>query len=304
MYDRSRHVSESYLLAESVRPALEARAQTLRQELNTAGCDRAVRPFMTMISEQVQAGINMSIPDCIRLIKHGAWLTIYEAVNEETSYTGDALEQEVQARLTTRGTDWYECRKKIEQMLKFSHDTHYAALNVGGVGAQRYGDCCVLINWSKWRAVSTCFGGDTLRSTFASDGTDVVDTQEVLKSFAIGQDLDKVALLSYEHSLRTYATPKAGPLRRPPAFDEQEMRTAIESSDFLVELHLHGRVTIDQVRGVVITKSRQTELWNQYLAWEGANKPMTHAFEAARYFVELSDLLEEHHITLKTVGGS
>lgn len=40
------------------------------------------------------------------------------------------------------------------------------------------------------------------------------------------------------------------------------------------------------------------------LAWEGSGRPLTHTFEAARYFVELADLLEEHHIALKTAGGS
>lgn len=297
--------SASYQLAMKGRPALVARVETLIKALNGAGCDAATYAFLHFLTDRGQAGINMSIRNCLRFLKSGAWLSIYEAVHEETGKVGDELEVAVRQRLEAKGVDWYERRKHIEKLFRFDHHTHYAALNVGGEGAQRYGDCCVLIDWPRWSSISTCFGGDTLREHFTTEGELLAVDTEMLQLFAIGKDLDKLALIKHEQSLRMHAKPPSGPPLYPPGFNQAQMRNVMEGDDSLIELHLHGAVTDADVRAIVMSQKRVDELWRGWWEWEAAGKPKTHRFESVRYFVELNALIESNpKIRLITPEGS
>ena len=67
---------------------------------------------------------------------------------------------------------WYRPRRRFDRLLKFTHKTHYAALNLGS-GGPDYGEFCVKFGPSTPLEFTTCFAGDPLRLIFDDDGNEL-----------------------------------------------------------------------------------------------------------------------------------
>src|SRR5689334_11469795 len=62
--------------------------------------------------------------------------------------------------------------------------THYAAFNLGGAGAHRYGRCCVVFDLRYWAPFHTCYAGDSIRACFQVDKSPALSEEEILAGFA------------------------------------------------------------------------------------------------------------------------
>lgn len=272
---------EAYNLAVTLRTDLERRYAETKRRLVEGGRRNEVRALSSMIKDGT-ASINMSMPNLNRFLKSGQWLNIYEATSWETGMTGNELEEEVSRRIP----DFHRQRRTIEKLLRFGHDAHYAALNLGGAGPQRYGVCCVVLNVKNWLPFYTCFGGDPIRACFDSEGRQVLTDAEILSNFAVGEDAHRIAIIRHEEYLRG-----AGP-----ALDPAEVRAIVEASDSLIELHRHGPVNRRDVVSVNMSRERRGHYWDLARRASSAPSPYALEFDAVPYFTEMIQLLDSHGI--------
>src|SRR5262249_44030263 len=142
--------------------------------------------------------------------------------------------------------DWTARRQAIERLLRFAPDVHYASLAFGGAPEARYGgECCVVLDLEHWQPRATCFGGDPLRTCFDVTGNQVPDEQ-VLELFAVADDWVDLLLLRQEGYIQALS-------HGIPGIDPQQVRAVLEDPDTMLEAHLHGPVTADQVKKVLVS---------------------------------------------------
>jgi hypothetical protein len=235
----------------------------------------------------------MSLASLVRLLEEGTHLSRYEATAKLTGKLGEELEREVEGQIP----EWYAKRKMVESTLRFGHDAHYAALNVGGKGAARHGVCCVVLDPAYWLPRSTCFGGDSLLSCFSKEGRQVLDESEILSRFSVGEDYDKMAVVTHHAVLRAQR-------ERGTAVDLQALRSSLEDSENLVEFHLHGQVEVSQIVRVIMPRDRHDSLWGRVNQFETEGRPETEQFDSVRYFMKANQLLDLNHIPLVIAEGS
>lgn len=276
-------VPPAYDLALSLRRALRLRYDAVEQAISCTGRKGLLVAFKAAI-QKGSASINMTLPDCTRFLRTGVWLNIYEVAANETGKTGEDLEREVASRISK----WYAQRRRINELFNFGVDTHYAALNLGGAGAQHYGTCCVVFDLDRWKPFFTCFGGDTIRACFDSTGAQVQDDREILQKFAVGDDRVAVSVVRYLDYLND---DKVG-------LDLSELRGILEDSESLIELHQHGPVSRDQVLRIVIPRKRGIAL--RELARRSATvpQPLPQEFDQVPFFLELNRLASLYDIPL------
>jgi hypothetical protein len=229
----------------------------------------------------------MSVPSLVRFMEEGAWLNVYESTAKKTGLEGDELRQAVGNRLR----EFKRQRLKIDQMFRFELDTHYATLNLGGLGPRRYGPCCVVFDLKHWAPYHTCFAGDSIRACFDSAGESVLDDDAVLAKFGIGEDADRLAVIRHCKMLE----------RQWFCLDPCEVRHIVEDEDSLLELHLHGPVTRSQVQEVRIAREN-FHSWRSLLerydpsskSWEFDLVPSLH---------RMKELVEEYDVPLVLADG-
>lgn len=185
----------AYSLAERLKPDLIRRFAELELEFKANGHSNLLETFQALIRKG-QPAINMNLTECIRFLTSGRWLNIYEAIQRDTNKTGDALEQAVKERIPKS----YAIRSKINTLLQFRHDTHFASLNVGGAGATNYGVCCVIFDLKRWR-YSTCFDANFMQH-LEDDAEQSVNDKNVLRGLGTIEDIDKLATLKYADAIR------------------------------------------------------------------------------------------------------
>ncbi len=289
--------SAAYALALTVRARLKRRVADLQQDLETKDCTPVLRAFDDLVRRTPHVGINMSIASCLRMWRYGAWLNIYEATGRDAAHNDETMEEELRRRLHTDGRDYFARRHAVEQLLRFTRNTHYAALNVGGPGVARYGKCCVLFDLSRWEPHATCFAGDSLRTCYNLKGERILSDEEMLDLFAVGDDWWDATIVRHAGFLEQLGEERRG-------FSRSRARRQVESSNAPIELHLHGPVTVDQVCKVIMSEQDATELWDQYFAWEKGRRSDSDDIEQALDFVQLSLLLRERGIAIEHPEGS
>ena len=182
-----------------------------------------------------------------------------------------------------------ELRLAIDRLFRFRRDTHYASLNLGGNGPHaRYGVCCATFALSHWLPFHTCFAGDSILACFDASGHRALTREGALDRFATGEDLSRLAVLRFENFLRRQRI-------RP---DLVAMRARIEGPETMIELHLHGPVTRNQISEVRMPRDRYEQLSG--LSEELARDPSSLARELdpARAFDQLRKALVRHQIPL------
>lgn len=250
-------------------------------------CDRgnALRGFRAILSRG-RAAINMPIPKLVRFLEEGGYLNVYEFVARETGLAGEDLDQAVEARLRELGP----LRRRIDRLFDFQPDTHYAALNLGGAGASRYGRCCVVFDLRHWAPFHTCYAGDSIRSCFQADQGPALSEEEILASFAAGEDLDRLAVVHWEPSL--------GDPARDPCLQPGEVRDIVEAEDSILEIHLHGPVTRDRIQEVLLPRNDYRHLRDLAQRAKGHPPPLPWEFDEAEPFHQMLELLERLEIPL------
>jgi hypothetical protein len=279
-----------YRRALAGRDRLRNRFEKSCEQLKHCGRGSALRSFRAILSRG-RAAINMPIPKLVRFLEEGGYLNIYELVARETGLTGEDLDNAVEARLRDLGP----LRRRIDRLFHFQPDTHYAALNLGGAGALRYGRCCVVFDLRHWAPFHTCYAGDSIRSCFLADRRPAFPEEEVLARFGIGEDLDRIATVHWEASL---AEPT-----RDPCFQPGEVRAIVEAEDSILEIHLHGPVTRDRVQEVLMLRNDYRHLRDLVQRAKGHSSPLPWEFDEVEPFHQMLELLESFEIPLVLAEG-
>ena len=281
-----RRIPRAYALSKRGQAALVAKLHRLEYELSLSHASHRLVGFLQIINSGF-ASINMSLANCVRFVETGQWLNIYEAEAVRTGKSGAALFRHVQRKIPK----WFNRRRTIERLLRFRLDTHYASLNVGGAGPTRYGVCCVELDPKLCEPYCTCFSGDTLRAVFDEYGTRILGDDEILEKFAAHGDIAALAAIGWSHLLSSES----------PAISEGLVKNALEASDSVIEIHVHGPVYRTHVRRVVMERKDLDSLWDLTCRSErfhGRNPPQE--FDAVPHFKRLLNLLEIHGIPLVT----
>ena len=244
--------------------------------------------FEYIIGES-DVAINMTIPTCVDFLTNGKYFNIYELARWETKKSGKALEEEVKRR----SGNFYFMRKAIEKRLGFSRKTHYASLNVGGTGASRYGECCVIFNKKKWENKMTSFGGDSILTCFDNNGSFVLSSNDLKTLFTIDKATHKLAVIKRKEHIAKINSP---------ALKIKDIISIMESDDSIIEFHIHNEINTEDIREIRIPSKRYRELWN--LTEEASLKkpPLARQYDIVPYFKNFIKLSLDNSIPLKELG--
>jgi hypothetical protein len=275
--------TEAYERASAGRPGVLARYEEVRKRLKAAGQSGSLRGFLAILSRG-KASINMPIPKLVRFIEEGGYLSIYEFVARETGLADEDLERAVQERLGEFGP----LRLKLDQTFHFGSDTHYAAFNLGGAGALRFGCCCAVFDLRHWAPHFTCYGGDSIRACCDAEKNLMLGEEEILEKFSVGEDLEKLAAIRWERSLN----------RLGPGVDPAWVRDILEAEDSLLEVHLHGPVTRDRIQEIRLRRRDYNHLCALADRASGLTGPVPWELDNVEPFRELLALLDRFEIPL------
>lgn len=226
----------------------------------------------------------MELRELILFLETGRWLNRYEVAALQTGKKGRALRDEVAQRLS----EWGPPRLAVEALLALGPATHYAYLNIGGIGPSYYGPCCVVLEMRRWDTRATCFRGDTLRGSWQRSASALLAEDQVTSRFAAAQDLALLAVAEYEDFLAGQRF----------CLDRSAARALLGAEGTLMELHLPGPVARNQILEVRISKKKFVELCA--LAHKLGRAPSSDAmeFDEARAFQAVLDLLDRYEVPL------
>lgn len=273
----------AHVRAASGRDRLLERFGVAEERLRREGRGSALRSFRTVVARG-RVAINMPIPKLVRVVEEGAYLNIYEFVARDTGLSGADLEREVGERLGEFGP----LRLELDRLFHFEHDTHYAALNLGGAGALRYGCCCVVFDLRHWAPFHTCFAGDSIRTCCTRDKKKIVDDEVILLSFAIGEDAERLAVIQQERFLG----------RPEHCVDPLDLRSLLEADDSLIEIHLHGSVTRDRIQEIRLSRADYRRLRDLEGRFDDARGPLPWIFDEVEPFRQMLEVLDRFEIPL------
>jgi hypothetical protein len=92
------------------------------------------------VSVGARVSVNMKPATLARFLDGEPRRNIFEVAAEESARTEQTLEEVLRGRLK----EWYARRVEFEARAGAGRHFHYGALNVGGMGAPRYGRLCVI----------------------------------------------------------------------------------------------------------------------------------------------------------------
>lgn len=274
---------KAYALALSLRPRVLARIEALKLELTDEKKLGNLNALLSLLAGH-KYGINMSIVRCLDFVRSGSRLNAYQYVASLNLNPRDSVKR----LKTILGEKWYRPRRYIDRLLMFTAATHYAALNLGGAGPERYGECCVVLDPSRVSPYVTCLSGDSIQavfSGFAAGRQQVLEHQEILDLFGVHEDADSLAALGHIPLLKRQ--------NRFPS--KRELRAIFEQAESCFEVHLHGPVHWSQVDCVVMSERLHDELWDltaEY-ALTPPHRQTAQKFQRVAYFMELMSLRDD-----------
>jgi hypothetical protein len=282
---------EAYALALSVQPRLYQRLAELHLSLDPIK-KRALEALEEFVTRNHTLVITMTLANCVKFLREGAWLNIYEVAADRHDLL-ESLEGSIRQALHKAGVDWGERRFMIDNLLRFTHDTHYASMSFGGAPEPRYGhgECCVVLNLAEWEPRATCFAGDPLRVCFDQEGQRSLADPEVLELFAVASDWPKLLLAHYGNALIDSDSTIF-------VLDPLRMRGRLEDPNYMLEVHLHGKVTAAHTHRILISQAFFERCKSDVKNWERQQRKTTHALANAPLFEELLGLAHKRKINL------
>jgi hypothetical protein len=284
--------SAAYVLAAEQRRHHQTAYDAFKHRVTTSGAGAAtrLRTFESLLG-RAKPAINMTLPACVRFLETGVWLNVYEKVAIDLGVpSGPDFDNAVREKLG----QWYAPRQALERLLRFQSDTRYAALNLGGPGPD-YGDWCVRLAQPAIVQFATVFAGDPLRWVFDEHHKQVLSDTDVLHRFATHDD--RTALAANHSGQMLFAEL---------ILNETTMRTLLEDRETLVEVHIHGKVTPNDVDEIAVRKSVFDKLSRLSLDYEDASVGARTAkrFANVAPFKRLLQLLDNNfNILLKQEAG-
>jgi len=86
--------------------------------------------------------------------------------------------------------------------------------------------------------------------------------------------------------------------------DPNRVRSLLENSDSLIEIHLHGAVRRDHIRAVLMTRSDLTHLWDLAQRWKTCHSRSVEEFAVVPSFLKMVNLLQRYQLPLQMAESS
>jgi hypothetical protein len=226
--------------------------------------------------------ITTSIRGCVCLLESKKWLNVYEMVREEhPGADSTELESLVNARLGK----WAAGRRLVDAMLQFGPDTHYAALNLGGVGPTRYGNCGIRLRCDVISGIATSFIGDTIHEICSAAGEQLLSNEEALARFGLWEHLPMLAGIHRREMLGQSTH----------IISRDVIRQQTEHADCVHEVQIHGPISLDCVEAVAISEADYHQLWDRMSDFERVREGVRglRKYDEVRSFKRLMELRKE-----------
>lgn len=276
------HPPAAYELAKRYRRSLSQRYAYLSREFKDDGAKTRLRSFHALLETGCPA-VNMNLGGVIRFLETGILLNMYEVVAMEI---GKSSGREFVTALKKRLKTWYRPRRIFDRLLKFTHDTHYASLNLGS-GGPDYGEFCVKFGPDTPLEFATCFMGDPLRYIFDSDGERVLENSDIFRRFATNGDRSQLAAVH----CRTL-------LEKNRIIDRHSLIKVFDDRDSLLELHIHADLRRENVMQIAIQPDYYAKLCRKCIELESLSGRARQAetFTDARRLKRFFELVQNYGI--------
>jgi len=146
----------------------EKNSEYLREQYKQLNdkCSESQKALLNDFSEKLLQGwtlsVNMSDCPLVKWLDTGHYINIYELKDSEANELIDIggldsseKEHAVERSLKKRLKQFYEARKTFDTAFFNGKKFKYTALNIGGIGASRYGPYCIIVERAKTECYST-----------------------------------------------------------------------------------------------------------------------------------------------------
>lgn len=183
-----------FLIAEQSGPDLDARyAKSFPDQAPSSAGHR----LCEAVAHRGRVSLNTRPENLRRILESGRFRNEYDLAEEEARRTGRDREQLRRERLGR----WYEPRTEFEARVGGGSRLLYGALNIGGLGAPRYGSFCVVTSRRAARGESRLafLQEDSLIGFRSPDGT--LDDASLRRGIATPCRAGRLAALKHEDAL-------------------------------------------------------------------------------------------------------
>lgn len=132
-------VVDLFDLAKNNDPRLEENFQRLLETASEAARVK-LREFATLVEHSGFVSLNLRIVSLLAFLDSGRQWNVFEWAEAESEVSGREADDHLRERLGV----WYPKRTAFEDSFVGGREFHYGALNIGGLGAKRYGTCCAV----------------------------------------------------------------------------------------------------------------------------------------------------------------
>jgi hypothetical protein len=271
----------AYLLAKSQKDALDLAFSQIKNDLaklNRRNTVNAVKAFLS----NARPAINMNVAGCARLLETGEYLNVYEISEREALAQGVTPDEILRARLGA----WYSVRVEIDQLFRFDKSTHYGYANLGGIGPNRYGDVCIILDTALLEPYGTAFSGDSIRSLCDSLGKRVISDSDALKKFGLAEDIPALATVKHAERFKTFEV----------GIDMSELSELIEGEDSLMEIHIHAAIKRENIAGIVMMRKKFRWYGDLVSRANDTPTPWPREFDPVIPFTKFVQLIGTHEI--------
>ena len=201
--------------------------------------------FAATVASSGRIGVNMRPTVLQELLASGEWFNIHEWAEKVAHKSSKSKEGILQEKLGP----FYDKRVAFDAYFAGGESFRYGALNIGGLGTERYGEFCVVLRHEEMTA--TCEIGylqsDSLRTYVSDKGVDGTALEKECSS-----DAAKHLLCSLKHSAELDAA------------SEETWPQMVCNQDQYVEAIFVGGLSAEKIQSVRISKGLY-ELYYEYV---------------------------------------
>lgn len=261
---------------------LQAKFQDLTDQFEQCNLLPLLEAFVEQIKSYGRISINMRQYTLISLLLFKRHQNMYEWVEEREKESPKNREQILKDKLGS----YYEARMAFDHFFDDGERFRYGALNIGGLGATKYGEYCVILT-KKFLNDCLCLTflkNDSLKAYILPDFS--VDIDRLKEDVADREHLHILAALKHQAELKT--TPS------------EEWGAMVCCSDAYIEAITPQDIPVLVVDCVRMSKGNHDEYF-KYLYEDFSTRLDDFKRYQVEYFRIMRKLLKEHDIRLELV---
>lgn len=227
-------IADLFAIADANGPRLAERFATLLASFPTAE-QHILRRFTRQIRDAGRVAVNMRQSVLNSFLTFGEHQNIYEQIAWRAKSSSKSLAELLRQRLG----DFCERRLTFDATFVDGHRFRYGALNLGGLGATHFGDCCVVLTKERMRRPPIAYLRADSLVTYVAPGQPV-DLERLRRDAAPSSQRHCLAAL--KHAADVVTTAPAGWAKR------------VSSRQSFIEAIFAGPLTPDAVAAVRLSR--------------------------------------------------